>query len=285
MRWVLMAVLKTIFLMPIRAQDKYAFSGVSSNWNPRFLICGSDINNGTSPSSTMSNSVNWVFHPWSYMNITSFSVHLDCCEFAKKNLELVGWISYQSPLLGCESTYLQNASTARREPIALVHPRSRIHTVGGAEFSVWKASPFSHARSVCTVWNEKALCCDGSSISVEHPYENKDVPFSNGFHEASPSWRPTCLGTQAGHRCTPCRRASTSPTRTGNLFISLLFWCAVASRWFCPPRRVRRCTSCCSYVDVKTSTRAGSVSPTSTRNGSVLPNEKKPWPELDAAEE
>ena len=28
-------------------------------------------------------------------------------------------ISYQSPLLGCESTYLQNASTARREPIAL----------------------------------------------------------------------------------------------------------------------------------------------------------------------
>ena len=117
----------------------------------------------------MSNSVNWVFHPWSYMNITCFSVHLDCWEFAKKNLELVGCISYQSPLLGCESTYLQNASTALREPIALVHPRSRIHTVGGAEFSVWKASPFSHARSVCTVWNEKALCCSSDSfVSAKH---------------------------------------------------------------------------------------------------------------------
>ena len=77
-----------------------------------------------------------MFHPLSYMNITSFSVHLDCWEFAKKNLELAGRNSYQSPLLGCESTYPQNASTARREPIALVHPRSRIHTVGGAEFSV-----------------------------------------------------------------------------------------------------------------------------------------------------
>ena len=89
MRWVLMAVFKTIFLMPIRAQDKEAFSGVSSNWNPRLLIRGSDIINGTSPSSTMSN---WVFHPLSYMNIKSFSAHLDldCWEFEKKNLELVG---------------------------------------------------------------------------------------------------------------------------------------------------------------------------------------------------
>ena len=140
----------------------------------------------------------------------------------RRILNLLAEFQYQSPLLGCESTYLQNASTARREPIALVHPRSRIHTVGGAEFSVWKANPFSHARSVCTVWNEKALCSDGSSISVEHPYENNDVPSANGFHEASPSWRPTCLGTRAGRRCAPRRRASTSPTRTGNLFISLL---------------------------------------------------------------
>ena len=105
----------------------------------------------------MSNSVNWVLHPLSYMNITSFSVHLDCGEIAKKNLELVGWISYQRPVLGCEPTYLQNASTARREPIALVHPRSRIHTVGGAEFSVWKANLFSHASSGCLIWKSTRL--------------------------------------------------------------------------------------------------------------------------------
>ena len=151
----------------------------------------------------------------------------------------------------------KNASTARREPIALVHPRSRIHTVGGAEFSVWKANLFSHASSGCLIWNEKALGCssdssvstgpsgwDGISASTEYPYENNAVPFANGFHEASPSCKPTCLGTGAGRRCTPCRSASRSPTNTGNLLSSLLLNCAVASQWFCPPRRVRRCTSC-----------------------------------------
>ena len=76
-----MAVLKTIFLMPIRAQDKKAFSGVGSNWNPRFLNCGSDIKDGTCELSVPS----IVIHEYHKLLST-----LGCCEFAKKNLELVG---------------------------------------------------------------------------------------------------------------------------------------------------------------------------------------------------
>ena len=76
-----------------------------------------------------------------------------------------------------------------------------------------------------------------------NPCENNDVPFASGLHEASPSCRPTCLGTRARRRCTPCRSASRSPTKTGNFLSSLLLCCAVASRWFCPPLQVRRCSS------------------------------------------
>ena len=200
-------------------------------------------------------------HPLSYMNITSFSVHLDCWDFAKKNLELVGWISYQRLLLGCESTCLQKASTAFREPIALVHPTSRIHTVGGAEFSVRKASPFSHAWTPCVVWNEEAFFSSadtsvfaehsdwyGISTFSEYPCINNEMLFSNGIHETSLSCKPTSLGTGAGRHCRADRSAPTSPTsptKTGNLLPSLLCR-ATVSRWFCPPRRVRLLYSCSS---------------------------------------
>ena len=53
----------------------------------------------------------------------------------------------------------------------------------------------------------------------------------------------------------PARSASRSPTKTGNLFVSFLFRCATASRWFCPPRRVTSasvffffCTSGCQNI-------------------------------------
>ena len=90
-------ILSWCFQIPSLVQFRNDFCGESSNWKPRFLIGGSDINNGTFPSSTMSNSVVCTLHDLSYMWITNFSVHLVCCEFAKKNLELVGSILYHSP--------------------------------------------------------------------------------------------------------------------------------------------------------------------------------------------
>jgi len=80
---------------------------------------------------------------------------------------------------------------------------------------------------------------------------NNEVPLSNGFHEASLSCKPTSLGTGAGRRCRADRSAPTSPTKTGNLLPSSLFCRATASRWFCPPRRVRLLYSCSSWVAVK----------------------------------
>ena len=100
---VLFDILSWCFQIPSLAQFRNDFCGESSNWKPRFLICGSDINIGTFPSSRMSNSMVCAVNDLSYMWSTSFSVHLVCCEFAKKNLELVSSILYHSPQ-SCLST-------------------------------------------------------------------------------------------------------------------------------------------------------------------------------------
>ena len=100
---VLFDTLSWRFQIPSLVQLRSDFCSQSPNWKARFLICGSDIKRGTFPSSKMSNSVVCTLHALSYMWITSFSVHLVCCEFAKKNPELVSSISYHSPQ-SCLST-------------------------------------------------------------------------------------------------------------------------------------------------------------------------------------
>ena len=147
----------------------------------------------------------------------------------------------------------KNASAAFLDPIALVQPRQRLHTVGGAEFSVvWKekAPSFSVDSSVWSensswagfsIWLEfPVFLSDGTSVCSEHsnwsgisvwskyPVVKNDVPLPKGVHEASPCWRPTSLGTGAGRRWSPCRSAPTSPTRTGNLLLASLCCVAVA---------------------------------------------------------
>ena len=301
--WVLMAVFRTIFLMPIFAHDKVGL-----------LWCKFKLE------STIPHLRKW-HQQWDItffdnvelceLEIPSMIVHEDNNLLSTFGLLRVrkekSWTCRMSlipsPLLGCESTYLQNASTAFLDPMALVQPRSRIHTVGGAEFSVWKESPFPHA-STGLVWNEKtqffsddssgcsepshwdglssweespSFVSDSISGCPESPCVKKEVPSSSGW---SPGWSGrSCSPGGSGLWRSP-RRIRTSvlkipncPTCAGSYFLLSLLLSAQASRTFWPARRLRR-VLCSSYVAFSSSTRAGSVST----------QETKPCPELDATE-
>ena len=91
----------------------------------RFSICVRDINIGTFPSSTISKQVDDGGSVGNH--IRNISLQRVVWLFAKLKVACDGRYSISSPAAGAA---LANAVIAGREPIALVHPRSRITRVG-----------------------------------------------------------------------------------------------------------------------------------------------------------
>ena len=138
---------------------------------------------------------------------TSFAAHLDCWEFAKKNVELAGWISYRNPLSGCESTYLQEASPAlAHSSCGSKSKDANSWWRGSLIVNLWRARPFSNGFELVKQINSHTLLqVDGSSILLdhanwagifawlEHPCMKNEAPFSSGFKEASCDCRSTSM--------------------------------------------------------------------------------------------
>ena len=127
--WLDALTARAVRCIPNNGQVRNSPTGVCSRFALRFRICSTEKRIGTLPLSRMSTQAviqpvcAWSFRKW----ITSLSLTVDCSSCANENLLEHGCFENQMwSRFGCCWHTWTRRSIAKREPVALVQPESRI---------------------------------------------------------------------------------------------------------------------------------------------------------------